>query len=225
MILPSEFGENAEQIWREACYAIGETEKAESYPENLGAGKPYQKDNRPYEFKRADRNKDDVRPLVDFEDGAKWAVECVDAAAKCSETSQEQLFGSKTMRLSYCGCGENPVVTMRPPMPVALPDDFNAMYVWVKGNHWGHGANTDFSIPNTPFYACFTLADGKEVRFRFLDLAWPDWHQLNYFFTEADREKLKGAKFSGFRLEGGTQKRYLHIHLDNFAVFGEKLEG
>ena len=225
MILPSEFGENAEGIWREACYALGETEKAESYPENLGAGKPYQKDNRPYEFKRAGRDKDDIKPLVDFEDGAKWTVECIDAAAKCSETSEEQLFGVKTMRLSYCGRGENPAVTMRPPTPIALPDDFNAMYVWVKGNHWGHGANTDFSIPNTPFYACFTLADGKEARFRFLDLAWPDWHQLNYIFTEKDKEKLKGAKFSGFRLEGGKQKQYLQIHLDNFAVFKETLEG
>ena len=224
-ILPSEYGENAEGIWREACYALGENEKAESWPENLGAGKPNPKDNRPYEFKNANRVKDDVEPLVDFENGAKWTVECVDAAAKCGKTSEEQLFGAKTMRLSYCGRGEKPVVTLRPPAPVALPDDFNAMYVWVKGNHWGHGANTDFSIPNTPFYACFTLADGKEARFRFLDLAWPDWHQLNYFFTEADKAKLKGAKFSGFRLEGGTQKRYLHIHLDNFAVFNDKLEG
>ena len=224
-ILPSEYGENAEGIWREACYALGENEKAESWPENLGAGKPNPKDNRPYEFKNANRVKDDVKPLVDFENGAKWTVECVDAAAKCGETSEEQLFGAKTMRLSYCGRGEKPVVMLRPPAPVALPDDFNAMYIWVKGNHWGHGANTDFSIPNTPFYACFTLADGKEASFRFLDLAWPDWHQLNYFFTEQEKAKLKGARFSGFRLEGGTQKRYLHIHLDNFAVFKDKLEG
>ena len=72
VILPSEYGENAEGIWREACYALGDIEKAESYPENLGAGKPFRKDNRPYEFKRANRVKDDVEPLVGFEDGAKW---------------------------------------------------------------------------------------------------------------------------------------------------------
>lgn len=225
VILPSEYGENAESIWREACYALGEIEKAESYPENLGAGKPYPKDNRPYEFKRANRNEDDVRPLVDFENESEWRVECTDAAAICGTTSEEQLFGNKTMRLSYCGRGAKPKVMLSPLSPIALPDDFNAMYVWVKGNHWGHGANTDFSIPNTPFYVCFTLADGKEECIRLLDLAWPDWHQLNHRFSKKEIARLKGAKFAGFRLENGTQKQYLQIHLDNFAVFKESLDG
>ena len=223
-ILPSEYGENAESIWREACYALGKIEKAESYPENLGAGKPYPKDNRPYEFKRANRNEDDVKPLIDFEDGAKWSVECSEAAAICGTTSEEQLFGKNTMRLSYCGRGENPTVILRPPAPVALPEDFNTMYLWLKGNHWGRGANTDFSIPNTRFSACFKLADGKEERFFFELLAWPDWHQLNYTFSAKEIERLKGAKFSGFLLENGTQKQYLQLHLDNFAVFKETFD-
>ena len=224
-ILPSEYGENAQDIWREACYALGENEKAESWPENLGAGKPYAKDNRPYEFKRAGRDKDDVEPLIDFEKDAKWRVECSDAAASCGVTEEVQLFGKKTMRLSYCGRGEKPCVILRPESPVALPDDFNSMYVWVKGNHWGLGANTDFSIPNTPFSVCFILANGQEERFRLLDLAWPDWHQMNYRFSDAELSRLKGAKFSGFVLEGGSQRQYLQIHIDNFAVFKETFAG
>ena len=45
VILPSEYGENANDIWRAACHALGENAKAESWPENLGAGKPYPQAN------------------------------------------------------------------------------------------------------------------------------------------------------------------------------------
>ena len=40
-ILPSEFGDNACDLWQEAWRALGDGEKANSYPENLGKGKPY----------------------------------------------------------------------------------------------------------------------------------------------------------------------------------------
>ena len=43
VILPSEVGtrDNASGIWKAACMALGERELAESYPENLGVGKPF----------------------------------------------------------------------------------------------------------------------------------------------------------------------------------------
>ena len=40
-ILPSEFGDNAWDIWHEAWKNIGNAEMADTYPENLGKGKPY----------------------------------------------------------------------------------------------------------------------------------------------------------------------------------------
>ena len=223
-ILPSEHGENANDIWREACYALGDTEKAESYPENLGAGRPYPQDRRPYEFKAAKRDKDDVPPLVDFEDGVAWRVQTADAAARCDVTQMEQLFGTNTLRLSYCGKGPSPRVSVVPPQPVALPAVFDTFYVWVKGNHFGHGGNTDFSLPNPELSAVFRRAQGDDVKIPLAKVTWPDWHQVNYRFTAAECEKLAGASFVGFELSGGTQAQYLQLHFDNVAVFTDDLK-
>ena len=40
-ILPSEFGDNAWDIWHEAWKNLGNSQMADTYPENLGKGKPY----------------------------------------------------------------------------------------------------------------------------------------------------------------------------------------
>ena len=240
IVLPSEFGENATDIWREACYALGENAKAESWPENLGAGKPYPRDRRPYEFKRAKRDKDDVPPLVDFEDGRPWRMTTADAAAICEITQEEQLFGTNTLRLSYCGgqagrmsqatetarsaSAPYQAIRIAPPEPVALPEAFDTLYVWVKGNHFGHGGNTDFSVPNPELFAVFRLAQGGEIKIALAKIAWPDWHQVNRRFTAAERAKLAGASFAGFELTGGTQAQYLQMHFDNLAIFTDDLK-
>ena len=224
VVLPSEFGENATDIWREACYALGDNAKAESWPENLGAGKPYPRDRRPYEFKRAKRDKDDVPPLVDFEDGRPWRMTTADAAAICEITQEEQLFGTNTLRLSYCGKGAAPRVLFAPPEPVALSETFDTMYVWVKGNHFGRGGNTDFSLPTPELFAVFRLAQGGEIKIALEKIAWPDWHQVNHRFTAAERAKLAGASFAGFELVGGTQAHYLQMHFDDVSMFTDDLK-
>ncbi|MDD4016644.1 MAG: DUF5107 domain-containing protein [Kiritimatiellae bacterium] len=45
-ILPSEFGDNAGEIWREAALQLGDKAKAELYPERLGLGRPYQEERK-----------------------------------------------------------------------------------------------------------------------------------------------------------------------------------
>ena len=225
VILPSEYGENANSIWRDACYAIGENAKAESYPENLGAGRPYQQDNRPYEFKKVNRVKDDAAPLVDFETGPAWRTEASDAAADCALTQEEQLFGTNTLRLAYCGRGNDPVVTFAPSVPIPLPENFNTFCVWVKGNHWGRGANTDFSVPSAKLFALFRLKDGTEKAVPFGRVDWPDWHLVDRRFNAEEVSRLTGGSFIGFRLTDGKQKDFLHVHFDNVAVFEDSLDG
>ncbi len=191
---------------------------------DLGAGRPLPPDRRPYEFRNAGRDKDDVAPLVDFEDGRAWRATAADAEAFCEITQEEQLFGTNTLRLSYCGKGASPRVSIVPPKPVALPETFDTMYVWVMGNHFGTGGNTDFSIPNPELFAVFRGAQGEEVKMSLAKVAWPDWHQVNRRFTEAERAKLAGASFAGFELSGGTQTQSLLMHFDNVAVFVDDLK-
>ena len=40
-VLPSEFGDNACDIWQEAWKNLGDEKMAATYPENLGKGAPY----------------------------------------------------------------------------------------------------------------------------------------------------------------------------------------
>ena len=178
---------------------------------------------RPYEFVRANRTVDDVPPLVDFEDGKAWCATAADAAASCEISQEEQLFGKNTLKLSYCGKGASPRVTLAPPQLIALPKTFDTLYVWVKGNHFGTGGNTDLGVPNPELSAVFRLAQGGDMKVSLSKIVWPDWHQVNRRFTEAERAKLAGASFAGFELSGGTQAETLSLFFDNIAVFVDDL--
>ncbi|MDD4622726.1 MAG: hypothetical protein PHG71_05760, partial [Kiritimatiellae bacterium] len=225
VILPSEHGENANDIWREACYALGENEKAESYPENLGAGKPYPKDNRPYEFKNANRTQDDTPALVDFESDPKWKVSGENAAALCAITREEQLFGEKTLRLSYCGKGDKPSVVFGPDKPLAIAHEWDVFAVWAHGNHFGRGANTQLGVPSAELFLALRLADGTDERISLGKIDWPDWHRIERRFSPEEMTRLRGASFAGFVLVGGTQPEYRQTHFDNVAFFNDPLSG
>ena len=225
VILPSEFGENANDIWREACYALGENEKAESYPENLGAGKPYPKDNRPYEFKAAGRMKDDTPVLVDFEECPEWKVRGENAAAICATTREVQLFGEKTLRLSYCGKGDKPSVVFGPEKPLAIIEEWDTFAVWVHGNHFGRGANTQPGVPSAELFLALRLADGTENRISLGRVDWPDWHRIERRLLPEEIKRLRGASFAGFILVGGSQPEYRPMHFDNVAFFKDDLSG
>ena len=56
VILPSELGkrDNASGIWKAACEALGEGELAESYPENLGTGKPFPPEEQSFKARLTD---------------------------------------------------------------------------------------------------------------------------------------------------------------------------
>lgn len=225
VILPSEFGDNANDIWRAACYALGENEKAESYPENLGAGKPYPQDNRPYEFKNANRTLDDVPALVDFEDDPAWKVRAENAAALCATTRETQLFGEKTLRLSYCGKGDKPSIAFGPEKPVAVTNAWNTFAVWVHGDHFGRGANTQPEVPSAELFLALRLADGTEQRVSLGKITWPDWHRIERRFSPEETKRFQGAAFAGFVLTGGTQPEYRPMHFDNIAFFMDTLSG
>ncbi|MGI6390268.1 MAG: hypothetical protein ACOX7Q_08750 [Kiritimatiellia bacterium] len=210
---------------RAACYALGENEKAESYPENLGAGKPYPQDNRPYEFKNANRTLDDVPALVDFEDDPAWKVRAENAAALCATTRETQLFGEKTLRLSYCGKGDKPSIAFGPEKPVAVTNAWNTFAVWVHGDHFGRGANTQPEVPSAEFFLALRLADGTEQRVSLGKITWPDWHRIERRFSPEETKRFQGAAFAGFVLTGGTQPEYRPMHFDNIAFFMDTLSG
>jgi hypothetical protein len=114
-------------------------------------------------------------------------------------------------------------VFLAPPQPIALPAKFDTLYVWVKGNHFGRGGNTELGIPNPEMFAVFRTAKGEEMKISLRNIVWPDWHQVNLRFTEEQRSKLAGGSFVGFEFTRGNQPEMLSLYFDNLAVFVDDL--
>jgi len=180
--------------------------------------------NRPYEFVEAGRTAD-VRPaLVDFETPCEWSVSCTDSDATFIRAQDEQLFGDWTGRLIYRGTGPKPIVHMRPPAPVPLPENgFDTMTLWVRGTRFGRGANRDPETPAPVLSAVFRMADGAEKKFKIATIDWMNWFLVQFRFPAKVLAALQTAAFDGFELSGGTQTTDRTLHFDSIAVFREEL--
>ena len=179
---------------------------------------PSAKDTRPYEFRLADRKKDFREPCADFENAADWRVETSDAEATFECNSARMLFGAKTGELRYRGNGKSPVVRLFPKKPVKAPADADSLTVWVRGNHWGHGANRQFDIPSPDLFAEIRLKDGTKRKYKIAKMIWLDWYLVAFRLPEADA-KTGMDSFLGFSLEGKMQGNFLSMHFDNLALF------
>ena len=188
----------------------------------LAASTPNSADTRPYEFRLAGRKEDFRAPCADFEDGADWRVSAENAEATFDCNATRMLFGAKTGELRYRATGSNSVVRLECATPVPVTDkDADSLAVWVRGNHWGHGANRQFDIPSPMLFASFRLKDGQVRKYRIAHMVWLDWFLVAYRFPAQDA-KIGVSEFLGFSLEGEMQKDFLSVHFDNLAVFHDK---
>ena len=185
----------------------------------FAATTPNAADTRPYEFRLVDRKVDFRTPCADFEDAAAWRVSAENAEATFDCNATRMLFGAKTGELRYRAAGSNSVVRLEctSPIPVTAKDA-DSMTVWVRGNHWGHGANRQFDLPSPTLFASFRLNDGQIRKYRIANMIWLDWFLVAYRFPAAD-VKTGVSGFLGFSLEGEMQNEFQSIHFDNLAVF------
>ncbi len=112
---------------------------------------------RPYEMEWAGRT-EDVRPaLVDFENLDGWTVETQEAEARFVRSRKQQLWGKYVGLLVYRGTGPKPVITVRPPQPVAFSGPVDCVNFWVYGNNWGWAPD-----PSTPQVGLHLLLRGRQ---------------------------------------------------------------
>ena len=176
-------------------------------------------DTRPYEFRFSNRTKDLREPCEDFERDGAWRVEATDAQATFECNANRMLFGAKTGELRYRGTGKAPVVRLLPAKEIKAPGkDSDSLTVWVRGNHFGHGANRQFNIPSPDLFATLRLHDGTVKKYKLAATIWLDWYLVAFRLPPADLKKGIDA-FLGFSLEGEMQKDFLCLHFDNLALF------
>ena len=184
--------------------------------------------NRPYEAVWANRTVDDFPPIVDFESASAWTIETTDSEASFVRSREQVLWNDYSFRLAYRGVPKDgkkivPLVRLKPPKPVPVPKEFDAMYGWFFGNHWGAGANSDHSTPAPFIDAVFIAENGKEVVIPIVCVNWRDWYLAHHRFTAVERTRLgtKNILFNGFQLRNGTQPDDRIIFFDNFTVYKE----
>ena len=90
---------------------------------------------RPYELDWAGRVKDEIAPLVDFEDLDGWRVEASDAVAEFATSRDQLLWGDHVARLTYRADGPKPVIRLLPPAPIPIAGAFDAVSCWIYGNN------------------------------------------------------------------------------------------
>lgn len=152
-----------------------------------------------------------------------WKVIGERSVVSLAEDRERPLQGDDAcVRLTYRAAGANPVIRLAPPEPVEM-DGFDTMALWVYGNNCEVFGNVN-DTPKTDIWAHFTAPDGTAWRAHAGNVHHKEWH-LFYVPLRKDKRalSLKGAKFTGFRIEGGWNVTDRNLSFITFATFKEEL--
>ena len=202
--------------------ALGGMLWAESSSVATIAAKPMPADEapgpRPYEMVWADRKPPHV-PLVNFDSLEGWQVECRDGAVADLIGSQRQrVWDSPVARLVYRGTSNASTVILRPPTPVAVPDDVSATTLWVYGNNWSWAPE-----PGTPRVTISLLILDKDDSAHTLSLAqvgWKEWWLVHKVLTR-DLSAKGPLRFAGICITGGSNKEDRELFFEDLVFVRE----
>ncbi|MFO7903819.1 MAG: hypothetical protein ACQESR_05815 [Planctomycetota bacterium] len=176
---------------------------------------------RPYEMMWANRTEDDHPPLVDFEDLEGWTVETTDAEASFRRSREQRIWGKYVGKLTYRGTGDQPVVRIRPPDPIAIHAAFDAVTCWIHGNNWAW--RPDPTTPRVDVVIEFEDAEGNLFNVPLVNVRWKEWFLCHKRLTPGQIDSVKnGAKLRAIVVTGGHNKENRVIFFDNLAVFTER---
>ncbi|HID08318.1 MAG TPA: hypothetical protein EYP10_14350, partial [Armatimonadetes bacterium] len=177
---------------------------------------------RPYEMVWANRTQDTHPPLVDFENLDGWMVEVENAVASIMRSREQQLWGRYVAKVIYRGTGAKPLVRIRPPTPIAIPQPFDCINFWVYGNNWAWAP--DPTTPQVGIYIILRSADGRRVRIFMGRVNWKEWWVMHRKLNPQQLEILKGgARFEAIEITNGTNADDRILYFDNLSVYKEQL--
>ncbi len=178
---------------------------------------------RPYELNWAERNEDDHRPLVDFEDLDGWKTVCEDAQATFTRSREQQIWGRYVAKLTYHATGPRPVVRVLPPAPVRIEKPFDAVTCWIYGNNWGYAPDPD--TPPVSVSALFRDPAGAEISAPLARVNWKEWFLCHRRLQPSEIRRVSaGASFEGLAIQGGRNRDDRALYFDNLAVFTEEFK-
>lgn len=177
---------------------------------------------RPYELDWAGRMADAHPAIVDFERDEPWVVETSDAIASFSRSREQQIWGDYVGKLTYRRDGAMPVVTLRPPAPLALPEAFDMVGCWIYGNNWAWVTEGD--TPQVAIALLFALPDGTEHAMNLTRVNWREWFLPIRRLDTTQQQLLNqpGTRFAGFQITNGRNRQDRTLFFDSLSFFTDE---
>ena len=180
---------------------------------------------RPYEIVRAGRTADEFQPIERLETADGWKVSCDNAVASFTTSAEHALFGGSAARFTWRTTGENPMVRLVAPTPVAVPEGADTMTLWVRGNNLFGNSEYDppyEKVPMAAIRAEFEGCDG-ERRTQLLGFVFhKDWHLLAGVVTNGAGGAASlpvGMRFVGFSVTSAVDSAEHAIDMTSLCVF------
>ena len=177
---------------------------------------------RPYEMEWSGRTEDDRPELCALTTGKGWRVSGENAEATFTRATARLLFGDGVARLRYRSLGgkDKPRVFVRPPSPVLITNDFDAVSCWVFGNNvFGR----DPSTPSVTIDLQFIDLAGKRFSVNLGHVHHKGWYKFHGRVPHKLQPRAKaGCRFDGFCVHGGWNKAFRELDFNSFAVFKEE---
>ena len=179
---------------------------------------------RPYEMEWAGRTADDRPPLCALTTGKGWRISGSNSEATFTRATARLLFGDGVARLRYRALGgeEKPRVFVRPPSPVLVTNDFDAVSCWVFGNNvFGR----DPSTPSVTIDLQFIDREGKRFAVNLGHVHHKGWYKFHGRVPRSlSARAVAGCKFDGFCVHGGWNGDFRELDFNSLAVFKEEFK-
>ncbi len=178
---------------------------------------------RPYELDWAGRMKDDHPALIDFENLDGWSVERHNAEAVFSCSQEQKIWGDSVGKIVYQGTGPAPEFFIKPPAPIEVPAEFDAISLWVYGNNF---LARDRTTPSVAIAVCFQDQTGKPFEVCLFKINWEQWFLCHRRLSDEQIALVQKGKsfFCGFRITGGKNKDERSLFFDSLCLFKESFQ-
>ncbi len=182
---------------------------------------------RPYEMVWANR-KETLPPTVTFDNLDGWTMRVSGGAVATFQPSLAQtLYGRPVGELRYHGDGENgsnAQILITPPKPISIPDDADAVNMWIYGNRWTFGSAfpDSPSIESTPPVSVTLLlqdANGQSASILIAHIDWPQWFLLHALVPKTLKRPLQ---LTGLEINGGWQSGWRDIYLESIKFYRQQ---
>lgn len=172
-------------------------------------------------------------PLVDFEDLSGWKLSGHDGGrGMLYRSREEQMWGEYVAKVTYSSETKRGRVEISPPSPIEIPNEFDAVNIWLYGDNWGW---VDYpSLTRATLFIRILDAEGEshEVNMGVIDAKyWFLAHRTlagrgswspNYTSSEDGKIDFP-AKLVSLVITPCADKEPRFIYLDSLSFYKEEL--